>query len=134
MISIDPEWDDEHLRQDGVIEVHWPAGLNPKSMATSGIEVALAGPAAEMVHIQAPYHPAFVKAWSVDWQTAWSLAESAHADKTPRMRALERTTRDLYQWFSNDTIWQAVASLVDELLAHEHLESEEVHDILGSWL
>lgn len=134
-ISIDPEWDDDYLRHDGEIEVHMPsAQLSSKQLSQIGCMVALAGPAAEMVYTGDPFHPATVREWSKDWSQAWELAGELHGEELVRLRFLEMMTRELYQTFSRDHVWQAVASLADELLAHEHLESEQIHDVLSCWL
>ncbi|MFN3191231.1 MAG: hypothetical protein ACE361_11955 [Aureliella sp.] len=134
LLTIDPEWDDDYLRHDGLIEVQWPAGVSKKRLRDSSIAVALAGPVAEMIHTQEPYHPALVQAWSVDWQVAWELSSEEYPDEVRRLRFLEKETRRLHEWMSQDHIWQAVACLVDELLTHEHMEAEETHSILKNWL
>jgi hypothetical protein len=43
-------------------------------------------------------------------------------------------TIHLHEFLSQDRHWQVVASIVDELLAHEHLDGEQVHEIVSRWL
>lgn len=134
-ISIEPDWDDEALRNDGDIEVHWPMDrYTQREIHEFSIYVALGGPAAEMIYTGDVFHPGLVHEWSQDWNTAWELAGRFHSAEARRLRYLEATTRDLYQLLSQDTHWQAIASLSDELLAHEHMEADEVHDVLKTWL
>lgn len=132
-ISIDPEWEDGP-RQDGIVEVHWPRSMPASEVARAGIEVSLAGPVAEMIYSGDPFHPAIMPEWSGDWQTAWSLADSLWNDQQVRLRKLEAVTRFLYEQLSDDSLWQAIAALSDELLAHEHMEYDEVHEALLRWL
>lgn len=134
-VTIDPEWDDDALRHDGEIEVEWPAGkLTDRMLIEASIQVSLAGPAAEMIHTGEPYHPAFVQEWSLDWTKAWSLAAEIAVDEQMRLRLLEKTTREVYHFLASNHVWQGLASLVDELLAHEHMEGAEVHEVLSDWL
>ncbi|HBE70155.1 MAG TPA: hypothetical protein DDW52_18560 [Planctomycetaceae bacterium] len=132
-ISIDPVWE-EGPRQDGVVEVEWPPSMSDSDVARSGIEVSLAGPVAEMIYSGDPFHPATMPEWSGDWQTAWNLAASIWKDQKLRLRKLEAITRYLYEQLSDDNLWQAIASLSDELLAHEQMEYDEVHETLLRWL
>lgn len=133
-LSIDPDWDDGPLRE-GDVEVHWPSNSwGIKQIHKSSIQVSLAGPAAEMVYTREPYHPALVKEWQWDWETAWKLGETFFSDERARLSFLEQTTRQIYQWYSGDQVWQAVAALADELLAHEILERPEIHDAVLRWL
>ncbi|MEM7478090.1 MAG: site-2 protease family protein [Planctomycetota bacterium] len=134
-VSIDPEWEPEALRADGEIELEWEnETFNPKERLVAQIRVALAGPAAEMIYSRDPFHPAFVHEWKLDWNTAWELAGALHVDEKKRLRFLEKQTQELYHYLAQDFIWQAIASLVDELLAHEHLEGDLVHEVLATWL
>ena len=40
----------------------------------------------------------------------------------------------LYRLLQQDEYWAALAAIVDNLLAHETLEGEEVEDIVRQWL
>ena len=133
-LTIDPDRY-ENPGRDGDIEIHWPRDrFTPKQLCEVAIQVALAGPAAEMIHTGDPFHPALVKEWESDWSIAWDLAASLHPTDHKRMAFLEATTRQLHQFLSNDRIWNALAALVDELLAHESLDGDEVHEIVACWL
>lgn len=133
-VSLAPEWDDGPARE-GDIEVHWPAGkMTASSMAMRSAKVALAGPAAEMVYIEEPLHPAMVAEWKVDWQTAWTMSGQAWKDERLRLRQLEQLTREIYSWVRQDAIWQAIAAVADELQAHETVEGELVHDVVATWI
>ena len=94
----------------------------------------LAGPVAEMIYNGEPYHPGFVPEWANDWKEAWEVAEFLIPDERQRLAYLERTTSDLYQVLYRDDQWAALAAIVDNLVAHERLDGEEVQDILSAWL
>jgi ATP-dependent Zn protease len=51
-----------------------------------------------------------------------------------RLAYLEQTTAQLYRLLNRDDHWAALAAIVDNLLAHETLEGEEVEDIMRQWL
>jgi hypothetical protein len=40
----------------------------------------------------------------------------------------------LHRFLQQDEYWAALAAIVDNLLAHETLEGEEVEDIVRQWL
>ena len=50
------------------------------------------------------------------------------------MRRIESTYTKLLDFFRTDHIWAAVAALADELDAHEHLEQQEIEEVLSYWL
>ncbi len=135
-IDIDPEWDDDYLRSDGELEVRWPpAARRGSSLALAEIKVALSGPAAEMVYTGNPFHPLFVQEWAFDWQIAWDRSGSLNlGSDMKRMKLLEQSVREAYLLFRRDQVWQATASLADELLAHERLDGEEIHEVLRRWI
>lgn len=134
LISISPEWDPSEPR-DGDIEIHWPLDrISGKQLTVASIRTALAGPAAEMIYTKDPFHPAMVRAWRADWNTAWKLGAKIHPVEKQRMVFLEQMTVEAHRFLSQDVVWQAVAALVDELLAHEFLESQDIQHILSTWL
>ncbi|GAB5405681.1 MAG: cell division protein FtsH [Aureliella sp.] len=132
-MSIDPDPDDGP-RRDGDVEIHWPGHMSRSEVCKSSIRVSLAGPAAEMIYSQEPLHPATVPEWRQDWETASMLASAQFPDAARRTAYLEDVVRRLYADFSRDDIWQAIASLSDEILAHEHLEADEIHDCVSAWI
>ena len=131
-VSIDPDHDDGPNRF-GDTTVCWPAGRFTESeLQTNAILVCLAGPVVEMINSGDPFHPATVAEWSLDWQLAWQAA-SFVKDQRQRMQFLEKTTVDLHRTLSQSNHWAAIGAIVDNLLAHEILEGEVVHDIVEEW-
>ena len=96
--------------------------------------MALAGPVAEMIHSGEPYHPGFVAEWAADWKAAWETLAPLIPEERKRLAYLEQATRKLHRMLQQDKYWSALAAIVDNLLAHETLEGEEVEDILRQWL
>ena len=86
------------------------------------MQVALAGPVAEMIHTGDPFHPGFVAEWAADWQAAWASAALLAADEVKRIRYLEQVSLQLHRQLSRDDHWAALAALVDHLLAHGRLQ------------
>ena len=133
-VTVDPDNDDGPPRS-GDTQVEWPLGnLSQRDFVTKSILVALAGPVAEMLYRGEPYHPGVVDEWTADWVLAWQTAEALFPDESKRMAFLEQTTVQVYRMLDRDDHWAALAALVDNLLAHETLEGEEVADIVASWM
>lgn len=132
-MSIDPDPDDGP-RREGDIEVHWPGHMSRSDVCSASIRVSLAGPAAEMIYTQETLHPATMPAWKQDWLTAWPLSSAQFPNTIRRTKFLEDVTRKVYQDLSSDAVWQAIAAVSDEVLAHEHLEAEEIHDAISRWI
>lgn len=133
-VSIDPDWDDGPARF-AEAHIEWPAEFISEADRTKKfIQVALAGPVAEMIYSGDPFHPGLIPEWADDWRIAWHEAATLHRQELSRLRFLEQMTATLYQELHRDDNWAALAAIVDSLLAHERLESEEVHEIVTQWL
>lgn len=133
-VTIDPDWDDGPNREAD-IQVEWPRHrFDDRQWREKLVQVALAGPVAEMLHTGDPFHPGFVAEWKQDWNMAWDAAAMLFADERKRLAYLEQTTVQLYAFLNRNDHWSALAAVVDNLLAHERLEGEEVEDILNQWM
>ena len=132
-VTIDPDNDDGPSRF-GDVEVEWRRAFrSAKERIFVQTQVALAGPAAEMVYIGEPLHPAFVREWSSDWQIATNLLRPLFSDERRLASELEQVCVGLFQMFRKDHVWASVAALADELLAHETLEHEQISEVLDFW-
>ena len=133
-MTIDPEWDDGPERFAD-IQVEWPLRrFSQREFHEKAVLVALAGPVAEMIYSGEPYHPGFVAEWAEDWRSAWEAAANLMPPERKRLAFLEQTTRELYRLLDREDHWAALAAVVDNLLAHETLEGEEVEDIVRQWM
>jgi len=133
-VTIEPDNDDGPDRQ-GDTQVLWlRSGISDKDFAKNAVQVSLAGPVAEMIYSGDPYHPGLVAEWAADWREAWEAAVPLHADERRRLKYLEDVSIQLYHRLKEDDLWAALASLADNLLAHETLEGEQVEEIVGEWL
>lgn len=133
-VTIDPPWDDGPERFAD-IQIEWPLDkFSKREICENSILVALAGPVAEMIHTGDPYHPGLVAEWSADWKIVWTMAESLVADERKRLRFLEQQTVQVYRLLDREDSWAGLAAIVDNLLAHETLDGEEVEEILRHWL
>jgi len=130
--SIAPE--EEHLH--GHVEIRWSAG----SSIADQLAVVLAGPVAEMIYRSEPLHPGLVPEWSEDWKEAWALARSSSGARSSYrsdvrcLAMLEQIVAKLYQTFSQDRYWAAVAAVQDLLLAHEEIDHDQIEYEVKAWL
>ena len=133
-VTIEPDWDDGPERYAD-IQVEWPLDqFTNRELYEKSVLVALAGPVAEMIHSGEPYHPGFVAEWAADWKLAWEAAAAMFPIERKRLAYLEQTAVSLYRLLNQDNHWAALAAIVDNLLAHETLEGEEVEEIVRQWL
>lgn len=133
-LTIEPDRDDGPERF-GEAKVEWRRSrMTVKEFYHKLVMVALAGPVAEMIYSGEPLHPGFVAEWADDWQNAWQAAEPILPDERLRLTFLEEAARQLYQLLQRDNIWAAIAALADELLAHETLETAQVHEVVAYWI
>lgn len=133
-ITITPDRDDGPARYADA-QILWPASPRlSKTEISKEVMVALAGPVTEMIYRGEPYHPAVISEWAADWKMAWTAAGRIVKDERQRLTFVEETTRTLYRFFRNDEIWQAIAAIVDELVAHETLEAEDVEAVYRTWM
>jgi ATP-dependent Zn protease len=134
LVTIEPDNDDGPDRQ-GDTQVLWRrSGVSEKEFAKKVVQVSLAGPVAEMIYSGDPYHPGLVVEWSADWRDAWEAAVLLHPGEQQRLQYLEQVSIRLYHRLKQDDMWAALASLADNLLAHETLEREQVEEIVGQWI
>jgi ATP-dependent Zn protease len=133
-VTIDPDWDDGPARHAD-IQVEWPLDrFSERELQERSAQVALAGPVAEMIHSGDPYHPGFVAEWAADWKAAWDAAAPLIPAERKRLAYLEQTAAQVHRLLHRDDHWAALAAVVDNLLAHETLEGDEVEEIVRQWL
>ncbi|MCA8985132.1 MAG: hypothetical protein R3C12_22670 [Planctomycetaceae bacterium] len=133
-VTIEPDWDDGPKRFAD-IQVEWPLDqFTDRELHEKSVLVALAGPVAEMIQSGEPFHPGFVAEWAADWKLAWEAASTIFPLERKRLAYLEQTTARLYRLLDRKDHWAALAAIVDNLLAHETLEGEEVEDIVRQWM
>ena len=68
------------------------------------------------------------------WKLAWEAAAPLFPLERKRLAYLEQTTARLYRLLDREDHWAALAAIVDNLLAHEALDGEEVEDIMRQWM
>ena len=133
-VTIEPDWDDGPHRYADT-QVEWPLDqFTERELCEKSVLVALAGPVAEMIHSGEPYHPGFVAEFAADWRAAWEAAAPLFPSERKRLNFLEETTVRLHRLLNRQDHWAALAAIVDNLLAHDTLEGEEVQDIVWQWL
>lgn len=133
-VTIEPDWDDGPQRHAD-IQIQWPQqNLDSRKLSEPLALVALAGPAAEMIHTGDPFHPGLIAEWTADWQLAWEAAAARVPDARKRLAYLEQVTARAYKILSRDDCWSALATIVDNLIAHETLEGETVEEIVRQWI
>ena len=133
-VTIEPDNDDGPDRQ-GDTQVLWRrSGISDEEFAKIAVQVSLAWPVAEMIYSGDPYHPGLVAEWAADWREAWDAATPLHPVERQRLEYLEQVSIQLYHRLKQDDLWAALASLADNLLAHDTLDCEQVDEIVEDWL
>ena len=133
-VTIDPDWDDGPERHAD-IRVDWPLEeFSEQELCEKSIEVALAGPVAEMLYNGEQKHPATVGEWAADWNLAWQTAGRLFPDQRKRLAYLEQVTRDVRRKLNHGRNWAALAAIADLLLAHETLDGDDVEEVMQEWL
>ena len=132
-VTIDPDNDDGPKRF-GDTQIRWRSGISERKFAEISVQVSLAGPVAEMIYSGDPYHPGLIPEWAADWREAWNSAALFHPDERKRREYLEQVSIQMYHRFNDGNYWEALASLADNLLAHETLDAEQVEEIVREWL
>lgn len=133
-VTIDPDWDDGPSRHADT-QVEWPVDeFEQPEFCEKSVQVALAGPVAEMIYTGDPFHPGLVSEWAGDWKTAWQAAESIIPADRKRLSYLEQSSIQLHSVLSSENYWEAIAAIADELLAHETLEGHILEQIVDHWL
>ncbi|MFO0426194.1 MAG: hypothetical protein ACK526_06465 [Planctomyces sp.] len=135
-VSIDPDRDDGPNRYGETVVAWNPRRMTGPQMAEKSAIVAIAGPVAEMIYREEPFHPAFVAEWQNDWALGLEALKELPRLKSPRLRVahLENAVADLYQVFRRDDYWEVIAAIADELLAHEILDEEMFREAVEPWL
>ena len=133
-VTIEPDHDDGPARHAD-IQIQWPCDqLTDRELRERLVLVALAGPVAEMIHSGEPCHPGMVAEWADDWRSAWDAAQPLVPDERQRLAFLEQAVVQLHRVMERDEHWAALAAIVDNLLAFETLEGEDVEEIFQQWL
>jgi hypothetical protein len=124
--TVDPEEDGFH----GLVDIQWPSKADLRDM----MAVSLAGPVAEMVYTNEPYHPGLVPEWAHDWKQAWQMVRPRLKSDIECLRLLEQTVALLHRRFSQDHWWAAIAAVSDLLATHEHIEHDEIEYEVRNWI
>ena len=133
-VTIDPDYNDMPDRY-GDTEVGWDRSqFSDREFAEKFALVSLAGPVAEMILSGDRWHPASLPEWSGDWHQAMHSARKLFKLDADCVRFLERMAVEAHQVFSRDDVWPFIGAIVDELVAHETLEGERVHEIVEEWM
>jgi len=133
-VTIDPDRDEREHRYGDTAVLWRMTGRSDREYREHAIQVALAGPVAEMLYTGDPFHSGLVPEWAADWADAWELAAVLKPDDKQRLAYLEQVSIRLYRLLDREPHWSALAEIADNLLAHETLEGEQVHEIVGQWL
>ncbi|MEY4176504.1 MAG: ATP-dependent zinc metalloprotease FtsH [Planctomycetota bacterium] len=133
-VTISPDNDGELAPRFGDTRIAWPKRLSLRERCERSVLVALAGPVAERIYREEPFHPGMVAEWAEDWRVAWEAAATLASDERKRLRFLEATAVKLDEWLRREAMWAAVAALADELSAHETLDADQVSEVVATWL
>lgn len=136
-MSLRPEstvdWDDAFPRHGDTV-VAWPRNVSPKQHAIREAHTALAGPVSETIYTgDNPLEMIHAES-AADWHMATQHAMSLFPTQDNAVAFIVDSIDQLNTLLRGDEVWAAVAALADELLVHDQLESEQIHDTVGFWL
>lgn len=133
-VTIEPV-DDDGPRRHGETQVAWVTntkrGGRDEDAAFAPLQVALAGPVAEMIYCDEQYEIRVLREWKADWL----VAEHTIRTMRPGITAteLEQVMRKqlelIIRWMSQDHVWNQVASVADELAAHQTLDEDLLDEL-----
>jgi len=136
-ITIEPHFDDGPLRYGETI-TSWPwlaqDATPSKHRISAEIAVSLAGPVAEMIYLNERFSIEAIEEWSLDCRTANQLASQVASSPVSKNELLRESESIVRERLNEPQTWSAVAALSDELLAHETLEKDQIHDVTFFWL
>lgn len=133
-VTISPDRDDGPARH-GDTQIAWNLqAMGQREFSEKAILVALAGPVAEMLHRQESVPIDSEVEWAHDWQLATRAATALITSEAQRNTYLDKVTAQVVTYFDQELTWAALGALVDNLVAHETLDGEQVREILSSWL
>lgn len=132
-VTIDPDHDDGPSRTGDTTVLWSRQRFSERDFAEKAAWVSLAGPVAEMIFSERPFHPGTVAEWRHDWESAF---EALHhiPQMQRRLARLERITVELYEAFRDDHHWMVIGAIADSLLAHETLDEDMLREIVEPWL
>jgi ATP-dependent Zn protease len=126
--------EDDGPRRHGQTTIAWRTPNSRKShkeLVLAQAQVALAGPVAEMIYCDSQYEIEVIQEWWADWVLATGCLRELDAkiSESDSISLLGEMMRDLIQWMSRDDVWHCVATVADELEAHETLEADQLEDL-----
>lgn len=132
-VTIEPV-EDDGPRRHGETKIAWRSGESSeqrKSLAAAQVKVALAGPVSEMIYCDEQYEIEILREWWADWLLATHAITTLHRGikDADVHRILQREMQQLIEWISQDQVWHKIASLADELVAHQTLEADQLDEL-----
>lgn len=121
--------EDDGPRRHGETRIAWPRTPgDERRQALRELQVALAGPVAEMIYRDEQYEPELIQEWWADWLIASQNVRRIVPGAGPeRIEAtLAETVHELVRTLSHDAPWAAIAEIAAQLEAHETLEQDRL--------
>ena len=127
------DWKDEFPRYGDTI-IAWPRDASAKKHAIREISAALAGPVSENIYTGDDPVEMINPESVADWHTASQHAMTLYSSNEKAASYLASVIQELDSILRVESMWAAVAALADELLAHDQLDSDQIHETVGFWL
>lgn len=134
MATIEPV-DDDGPRRHGETQIAWrTADMTRQEFAMRQLQVALAGPVAEMIYSDEQYEPRLIREWWADWIVATaSIRELKPAITDDEvLQFVNKVLKELIAYFSQDETWDRLAMLADHLEAHQSLDEDLLDELRQS--
>lgn len=134
-VSLWGEADEFLPERFGEVRVNWGRVLpTADGQLQRELLAVLAGPIAEMIYRGERIEPARYAPWQADWEHAVQCVQTLAGDRRRQLELLQIAWVELERRLRDDDCWAAIASVADELLAHEELEEDQVAELLEFWL
>ena len=130
-VTIEPH-NDEGPRRHGETTIAWrETGINGEELSLRKAQVALAGPVAEMIYCELEYDVEVIQEWWADWLMAANAIRSVRGDvvDSDLLKLVDLLVGKLRDVLGQDHVWHRLATIADELAAHQTLESEQLDQL-----
>ena len=122
----------EDLQSAGDTRVRWTE-TDSRQQALDDIQVALAGPVAEMVFV-GDYDYLRIRAeHAADWDVVSASLSRLRMSPTAAEKLLNRIAAELYQWIRTDNVWAAIGDVADRVLVDGTIDGPTVQELVDFW-
>ena len=122
----------EDFQSAGDTRVRWDKS-DIRQQALDDIQVALAGPVAEMVFV-GDYDYLRIRAeHEADWNVVSASLSRLRLSPAAAEKLLNQIAAELYQWVRTDNVWAAIGDVADRILLDGTIDGQTVQELVDFW-